>query len=64
MPDHTKDRTTTKTKENDNPVQVDTEALQGAASKSKHEEKLREKTAHIGQKTQDPKKHGVEKIDP
>ena len=59
-----KDRTTTKTKENDNPVQVDTSALMGAASESPKEKELREKTAHIGKKTQDPKEHGVEKIDP
>ena len=59
-----KDRTTTKTKENDNPVQVDTSDLYAAASKSSKEKELRKKTAFIGKKTQDPKEHGVEKIDP
>lgn len=58
-----RDRTTTKTKENGNPVQVDTDALLHKGAHSDKEKKLREKTAHIGQKTQDPNWKGVENID-
>ena len=58
-----KDRTTIKTKDNGNPVQVDNDAVLGAASKDKEWQDLRQKTAHIGQQTQDPKYHGVPKID-
>eukprot|EP00977_Amphora_coffeiformis_P023114 scaffold12214_cov159-Amphora_coffeaeformis.AAC.5 len=58
-----KDRTTIRTKDHGSPVQVDNDALLGAASKDKHWQKLRKKTAHIGRKTQDPKWHGVPKIE-
>mmetsp|Transcript_23206 Transcript_23206/g.44197 ORF Transcript_23206/g.44197 Transcript_23206/m.44197 type:complete len:91 (-) Transcript_23206:95-367(-) len=58
-----RDRTTTKTKEHGNPVQVDSEALLHAGVHDEKDKKLREKTAHIGQKTQDPKWKGVEKIE-
>ena len=61
--DNIRDRTTTKTKEHGNPVQVDSDALLHSGVHDEKEKKLREKTAHIGQKTQDPKWKGVEKVE-
>lgn len=58
-----KDRTTVDTKDNGNPVQVSNDALLGAASKDKKEQKLRKKTALIGRQTQDPKLGGLPKIE-
>ena len=45
-----KDRTTIATKDHGNPVQIDNDAVLGAASKDKRWQKLRKKTAHIGRK--------------
>ena len=58
-----KDRTTIATKDHGSPVQFDNAAVLGAASNDKEWQRLRQKTAHIGRKTQDPKWHGLAKID-